>query len=356
MKFNKKEFSISTPLRKTPRNREEKTESKILLSSPFSCNRTTNFNYYTLPSSNSPTSSLSSPKNKRKMPFLFINKKAQPRITLRNKIRAIIKEIDQKPGKSSFLCKLPRVQTFKTISSQRRSPNPLITNNSSMNNFIINGFSFSQRKSDVKSLNTQKMMKVSKNFYNFLKEVNEHKTKVSDSEFKSLKRESGTIAPPQTIVTDFEDEKWKRSFMKHLCQTNSKLSEKEFYLFKERLHKDEKNKSEKKAKKFAKLIFSIDSEEYNNKQIAGKGGKVNFGKLNRKIRLYNIMKTGDDEEREGNIIGNIGKFKENKKKINEDIELFLKDIGPPKYLKQKFKKGTVDKYKRVSGEYFGVPV
>ena len=168
-----------------------------------------------------------------------------------------------------------------------------------MNNFIINGFSFSQRKNDVKSLNTQKMVKVSKNFYNFLKEVNEHKTKISDSEFKSLKRESGTIASPQTIVTDFEDEKWKRSFMKHLCQTNSRLSEKEFYLFKERLHKDEKNKSEKKAKKFAKLIFSIDSEEYNNKQITGKGGKVNFGNLNRKIRLYNIMKTGDDEEREG---------------------------------------------------------
>ena len=148
----------------------------------------------------------------------------------------------------------------------------------------------------------------------------------------------------------------KKEILVEYLRTTNKMTNKEFKEFKENYSVFQTLKAKQNSQKFTKLIFDMDSDEYNARMISCEGTDVNFNNLSRSIRLYKIMKTGEDEEREGNIVGSADFLRKEKNDLNNKMEVALKDIGPPKYLKRKFKKDTVDKYKAVCGEYFGVPV
>jgi hypothetical protein len=52
-------------------------------------------------------------------------------------------------------------------------------------------------------------------------------------------------------------------------------------------------------------------------------------------------------------MGDMVKFKEQRRNNDNELMLTLKSLGPPSFLKSKFKKDTIERYKIVSGRYFG---
>ena len=245
-------------------------------------------------------------------------------------------------------------QIVKT-NSLLNSPNPLLTNSLSMNKFIINGYGFNK----VKNTNTKRMIKVSKNYHHFMESMQQTQNEIKVKNFELIKNSENPNDLPyfaNNIMSEIKTEKWKKKFLVEYLLTTNKMTNKEFKEFKENYSVFQTLKAKQNSQKFTQLIFDMDSDEYNDRMISCEGTDVNFNNLSRSIRLYKIMKTGEDEEREGNIVGNADFLRKEKNDLNNKMEVALKDISPPKYLKRKFKKDTVDKYKAVCGEYFGVPV
>ena len=288
-------------------------------------------------------------------------------LSLRFRINSIVNDVkddNKNKGKSKFVVKEKKRKVFSSCgnltqivktNSLLNSPNPLLTNSLSMNKFIINGYGFNK----VKNTNTKRMIKVSKNYHHFMESMKQTQNEIKAKNFELIKNSENPNDLPyfaNNIMSEIKTEKWKKKFLVEYLRTTNKMTNKEFKEFKENYSVFQTLKAKQNSQKFTQLIFDMDSDEYNNRMISCEGTDVNFNNLSRSIRLYKIMKTGEDEEREGNIVGNADFLRKEKNDLNNKMEVALKDIGPPKYLKRKFKKDTVDKYKAVCGEYFGVPV
>jgi len=59
------------------------------------------------------------------------------------------------------------------------------------------------------------------------------------------------------------------------------------------------------------------------------------------------------ESKKSKNMNGVQKFKENKRNIHFEIMNSLKDLGPPNFLKTKFKISTILKCKNVEGLFFG---
>ena len=288
-------------------------------------------------------------------------------LSLRFRINSIVNDVkddNKNKGKSKFVVKEKKRKVFSScgnltqivkINSLLNSPNPLLTNSLSMNKFIINGYGFNK----VKNTNTKRMIKVSKNYHHFMESMQQMQNEIKAKNFELIKNSENPNDLPyfaNNIMSEIKTEKWKKKFLVEYLRTTNKMTNKEFKEFKENYSVFQTLKAKQNSQKLTKLIFDMDSDEYNDRMISCEGTDVNFNNLSRSIRLYKIMKTGEDEEREGNIVGSADFLRKEKNDLNNKMEVALKYIGPPKYLKRKFKKDTVDKYKAVCGEYFGVPV
>jgi hypothetical protein len=80
---------------------------------------------------------------------------------------------------------------------------------------------------------------------------------------------------------------------------------------------------------------------------------VHLANLRRWIRVRDIMKNRYDKRVDYLEMDNPKKFKENKRNIHFEIMNSLKDLGPPNFLKTKFKISTISKCKNVEGLFFG---
>jgi hypothetical protein len=73
--------------------------------------------------------------------------------------------------------------------------------------------------------------------------------------------------------------------------------------------------------------------------------------LKRIIKLRNILKYKVEDENLAII--DIKKFKDETKDNEKQAILALQSLGPPSFIKKKFPSKTYDKFKRLSGRYFG---
>jgi hypothetical protein len=79
----------------------------------------------------------------------------------------------------------------------------------------------------------------------------------------------------------------------------------------------------------------------------------NRNNLERVIRVRNIVKKGHDIERDNVGLNEIQKIKNERAEGDKHLLSILKSVGPPSFMKTKFRLSTIEKYKNVSGRYFG---
>jgi hypothetical protein len=75
------------------------------------------------------------------------------------------------------------------------------------------------------------------------------------------------------------------------------------------------------------------------------------GNLKRIIKLRNILKYKVEDE--NLAVLDINKFKAQTKENEKQAILALQSLGPPSFIKKKFKSSTYEKFKMLSGKYFG---
>jgi hypothetical protein len=87
----------------------------------------------------------------------------------------------------------------------------------------------------------------------------------------------------------------------------------------------------------------MDTNEFNH---------VNYNNLKRIIRVRNIVKHKRDLHIDNLQIGNLEKFKEEKRKDEGELVLALDILGPPSFIKTRFLSTTINKYKMLCGKFF----
>ena len=102
-------------------------------------------------------------------------------------------------------------------------------------------------------------------------------------------------------------------------------------------------------------ISNSSYEEINEKEEMLRA-MVNRKNLDRVIRVRNIVKKKIDFKNDHLGFGDIDKFKEQGRENDNQLILTLKSLGPPSFLKTRFKNTTIEKYKVVNGKYFGCKV
>lgn len=115
-------------------------------------------------------------------------------------------------------------------------------------------------------------------------------------------------------------------------------------------------KAKEEAKIVADLIRDISDDEYEEFTKYGsmkiKNG-VHEDNLKRLIRVRNIAKKKYDKESDNLGVGDPKFFKEMKLDADLDILYSMRNMGPPHFLKTKFKLSTIEKCKNVDGLFFG---
>ena len=76
---------------------------------------------------------------------------------------------------------------------------------------------------------------------------------------------------------------------------------------------------------------------------------------NRIRKMERLMKDVEKKEQFNVMDLNIEQLKSIQKKSETDGVLAIVRAGKPRFVKTKFKQTTIEKYKSVSGEYFGLP-
>jgi hypothetical protein len=82
-------------------------------------------------------------------------------------------------------------------------------------------------------------------------------------------------------------------------------------------------------------------------------GRINLHNLNKVVRLRNVIKNKMDPDSVDTDIKEPAKFKEMVEKNHDEVVKIMKKLGPPSFLKSKFKTATLNKFKVVNGKYFG---
>ncbi len=109
-----------------------------------------------------------------------------------------------------------------------------------------------------------------------------------------------------------------------------------------------------KARKLSDLIQNVSGhyEEQDSDDFIYT--HYNRNNLNRVIRVRNILKNGHDKEIENIGINEIQILKNERAEADKYFLATLKSVGPPSFMKTKFRLKTMETYKNVSGRYFGI--
>jgi hypothetical protein len=249
----------------------------------------------------------------------------------------------------------------------KKGTNPMLikkpTNNIEMNNLIINSFGFGHNQIEF----SKKLYDLNEVFFSLLETMKTRRAEIDIARFEREKRK-------YTDETNYKDyqktnyelyfhrnnrDKWEKKFM--LEQYRYKIPENEFQKFK----KYEKNKKKvtfiENAKKLTSLINQLDAEEYESPDEYThnyRSTKSNISALNFKriARVLKILKNNEDEEQTGNIIIKPDNLRKEQKTIENELINIIGKSGKPRFVKNMLKTRTVDKYKSISGNFFGLPV
>ena len=97
-----------------------------------------------------------------------------------------------------------------------------------------------------------------------------------------------------------------------------------------------------------KIFLSYDSLSFD-----GIEKKISIKNIEKVIKLKNILKNNVKDEIEFISSNNTNKLRKIKQETEDNLTLALHRLGPPGFLKTKFKSETVKKYQIVNGKYFG---
>jgi hypothetical protein len=249
----------------------------------------------------------------------------------------------------------------------KKGTNPMLikkpTNNIEMNNLIINSFGFGYNQIEF----SKKLYDLNEVFFSLLENMKKRRAEIDIARFEREKRKyTDEVNYKDYQKTNYElyfhrnnRDKWGKKFM--LEQYRYKIPEKEFQKFK----KYEKNKKRitfvQNAKKLTSLINQIDADEYESPDEYThnyRSTKSNISALNFKriARVLKILKNNEDEEQTGNIIIKPDNLRKEQTIIENEMINIIGKSGKPRFVKNALKTRTVNKYKSISGNFFGLPV
>jgi len=263
----------------------------------------------------------------------------------KRKKNKLLNLLNREGGLNEFL-KSMKIKTTQNFFNTRKKPKSSFE----MNNLIINSFSQSCRKEFSEQLYT-----LNENFISAMKKMKKEKAQIENKNFDE-KRNSNTSSLSLEIMK--EDEKiWEQKFMENMYKT--KLSEYEFNNFKHILKLKQKKNIIKHSKNFADKVLSLNLDDYENPNnysiFKSSGNYISINNIRRIIKMDKLMKDIKDREQFNVIELNIDQLKKYQKKSEEEGVLAIKRAGKPRFVKTKFKQKTINKYKGVSGEFFGLP-
>ena len=312
--------------------------------------------------------------------------KSEPDRRLREKIIELVKEIDHDKKKayiSRQKLKGARVKLVSLLNKKkgiineniyylskkkiRKGANPMLikkpTNNIEMNNLIINSFAVGENQNEY----SKKLFDLNEVFFSLLENMKKRRAEIDIARFEREKRKYSDEANYKDYrKTNFElyfhrnnRDKWEKKFM--LEQYKYRIPEGEFKQFK----KYEKNKNKitsiENAKKLTSLINQLDADEYelpdqythNFRSSKTYISELNFKRIS---RLLKILKTNEDEEQTGTIILKPDNLRKEQQIIENEMINIIGKSGKPRFVKNALKPKTVNKYKSISGNFFGLPV
>lgn len=121
----------------------------------------------------------------------------------------------------------------------------------------------------------------------------------------------------------------------------------------------QKNKIKANSRKMVELLENISDPEYEditNPDCRNPIKLIHDNNLKRVIRVRNIIKHRDDLQDDSFGMKNMNRFKDTKRKFDSEVAKTLSNLGPPSFLKTKFKNSTIESYKIAHGKYFGCSV
>ena len=237
------------------------------------------------------------------------------------------------------------------------------TNNIEMNKLIINSFGIGHNHVEF----SKKLYDLNEVFFSLLETMKQKRSEIDIARFEKEKRK-------YTDPSDYKDyhkinfelinqlnnrDKWGQKFM--LEQYQYKIPEKEFQKFKKSEKQKYKEKATNTAKKVSSLILNLDADEYepaddvthNYRSTKSNISSINFKRI---IRLLKILKYQEDEEQTGYIAIKPDFLRKEQRLIENEMLNIIGKSGKPRFVKNILKPKTVDKYKSISGDYFGLPV
>ena len=238
------------------------------------------------------------------------------------------------------------------------------TNNIEMNNLIINSFSTGYNYIDF----SKKLYNLNEVFFNLIEAMKQKRSEIDIAKFERAKKKySDNDSYKNNRTSNFNEyyyqrnnrDKWEKKFM--LDQYEFKIPESEFQEFKKYQKQTRKKNIVESSKKLSNLITNLDAEEYENPDEIALNYKstrsfISSQNFKRISRLLKILKTNEDEEQTGNIILKADVLRKEQKNIENEMNTRIGKSGKARFVKNIFKPKTIDKYKSISGNYFGLPV
>ena len=326
-----------------------------------------------------------SPK-KRKQSILLM--KTSPNKNLHEKISKLVEEIEHKNKKvyipktkskearQRLVMLLNRKKGIydenlnnKTKKKMSKNEYPMLikkpTNNIQMNNLIINSFSVGYNHIEF----SKKLYDLNEVFFSLLENMKKKRAEIDIARFEKEKKKysDNSSYKDYNKIYNFNElyyqrnnrDKWEKKFM--LDQYEFKIPEKTFQKFKKYQKNQRKKDFIENSKKLSYLITKLDAEEYeipdeftlNYKSTRSYISTKNFKRIS---RLLKILKTNEDEEQTGNIILKADLLKKEQRNIENDLLNIIGKSEKTRIVKTTFKPKTIEKYKSISGNYFGLPV
>ena len=223
---------------------------------------------------------------------------------------------------------------------------PYVNKSSGLNNFLIRDFGHGDMSSHVGKKNELIAMEFYKDNKKKLHDKQiEQNVEVLKENFQSDDDINNNIS-----ILNISNEpklKSKKSF-----------NLKDDFLIQEYERKLLTHKSKEKSKQIYNLINNISIEyDFDHEEIDYNNNApiipIKEKNIKRVLRLRKILSEGVDMDNDPLGIGNLKKLRSLINKNNEEIYDGLKRIGPPKFVKDKFKLGTNRKFKSLSGANFG---
>lgn len=252
--------------------------------------------------------------------------------------------IDNKTGKkiTKPISPTKSKATYESITSPRKSDTRSIVlkTGTAVNNYLMRDFQIGDAVDPVQA--SKRKFSITQRFFH------EKDEKKKAEQIKQLEH-YGKMTGKQVFTDKLYEEK-EDSFV-------SNISEEQLdnYI---QMHKEFKVKEKKKAfersRNMVQMIENLAHSDY--EKMKPKKNLINLHNLNRVIRLRNIVKHKNDPVDDNFEFRKIEKFKENARIDNNKVIKALDKLGPPSFLKTKFKNETIRTFKVINGKYFGCAV